>query len=571
MATKPQMRHNIVLTFPMKAPFFLLSATLFLANASRAASISLVEAAAVPVVSQEGKISVIDVGRQLFVDDYLVKQTTLKRTFHPAKLQADAPVLKAETKLERENGTAEGAVLFDGGVWYDPADQVFKMWYVGGFRDGICYATSKDGIHWERPSLDVSPAENRVLPYHKGWALSGFSVALDQLAPKPSERFKMVAYHRYKNRFAGDGGDENPPAKMYVSADGIHWGEPQMVKPFTGDNPSIFHDPFRNYWVFSTRNRAPSLLHPNELDAAGKPITVRARFRFDGPDFIQAGLTSTKAQLWLKPDVLDKADPTLGYEPELYKFGAVAYESIMLGAYGMFYGPPNNIAGTKGKEQPKIIDIQLGFSRDGVSYPRPSRDAFIAAARTPGVWNRGYLHSANGVCLIVNDELYFYFGTWSGLSERKVAELVMSGGSVGLAKLRRDGFASMDADASGGTLTTTPVSFRGKFPFVNVAAANGELRAEILDVAGKVIAPFTLANSLPVKGDRTRQSMAWKGVDDLGALAGKPVRFRFSLTNGQLYAFWVSQDPAGASNGFVAAGGPGFTGPVDLPGRAGSP
>jgi hypothetical protein len=36
------------------------------------------------------------------------------------------------------------------------------------------------------------------------------------------------------------------------------------------------------------------------------------------------------------------------------------------------------------------------------------------------------------------------------------------------------------------------------------------------------------------------------------------VRFRFTLTNGKLYAFWVSPETTGASHGYVAAGGPGI-------------
>ena len=125
--------------------------------------------------------------------------------------------------------------------------------------------------------LDVVPGENRVLPYRKGWELDGFSVVLDQYTRDPAQRFKMLAYHRYKNRFPGDKGDDNPPAKMYVSPDGIHWGEPQMVKCFTGDNASIFYDPFRKYWVFSTRNRAPSVLHPGAVvPTASRPRSAPA-------------------------------------------------------------------------------------------------------------------------------------------------------------------------------------------------------------------------------------------------------------------------------------------------------
>lgn len=542
----------------MKFPILL--PCLFLAAFLKAADKKIEEYPTPPITKPSGPIN-IDVGRQLFVDDYLIAETTLKRTFHQAKLHGDGPVLKAETELETMRGMAEGAVLFDGGVWFDPKNQLFKMWYAGGFRDGICYATSKDGLHWDRPQLDVSPGENRVLPYHKGWQLSGFSVALDQFTSDPAQRFKMLAYHRYKGRFPGDKGDSNPSAKMYVSADGIHWGEPQMVKAMTGDNASMFYDPFRKYWVFSTRNRVPSLMHPGSVDADGKPATVRTRFRFDGPDFIRTGLTAPKALLWLKPDERDKPDPEWNIDPELYKFGAVAYESIMLGAAGMFYGPQNDEA--RKLKRPKIIDIQLAYSRDGVNYPRPNREAFIAAARKPGTWNRGYLHAANGVCLIVGDELWFYFGAWSGLSQRKEAEYVMAGGSVGLAKLRRDGFTSMDSDDKGGTLTTAPVIFSGKFPFVNLAAKDGELGTEILDEAGKVIAPFSLENSVALKADGTHQKLSWKGADNLAALSGKPVRFRFHLSNGGLYAFWVSQNENGASGGYVAAGGPDYSGPID--------
>ena len=61
-------------------------------------------------------------------------------------------------------------------------------------------------------------------------------------------------------------------------------------------------------------------------------------------------------------------------------------------------------------------------------------------------------------------------------------------------------------------------------------------------------------------------AVTWKAAG-LGALAGKPVRFRFHLRNGRLYAFWVSPDASGASHGYVAAGGPGFAGPVDTVGQ----
>ena len=63
--------------------------------------------------------------------------------------------------------------------------------------------------------------------------------------------------------------------------------------------------------------------------------------------------------------------------------------------------------------------------------------------------------------------------------------------------------------------------------------------------------------------DQTLIAVTWKDSNDLSAIAGKPVRFRFLLKNGSLYAFLVSPNPSGASLGYVAAGGPGFRGPTD--------
>jgi hypothetical protein len=133
-----------------------------------------------------------------------------------------------------------------------------------------------------------------------------------------------------------------------------------------------------------------------------------------------------------------------------------------------------------------------------------------------------------------------------------------------LATLRRDGFASMDAHDAAGTLTTRPVSFQAKYLFVNVdSREGGELRVEILDQDGKVIQPFTREECVPLTADKTLLRVKWNGANELPKLAGRPVRFRFHLKNARLYAFWVSPDASGVSNGFVAGGGPGLAGHRD--------
>src|SRR4030095_1486904 len=106
----------------------------------------------------------IDIGRQLFVDDFLIAETTLKRTFHLAKYHPASPVLKPDQPWEVENPDQGAAMVFSDGVWHDPKDGLFKMWYLVGESASTGYATSRDGIRWEKPSLDVRPPTNIVQP-----------------------------------------------------------------------------------------------------------------------------------------------------------------------------------------------------------------------------------------------------------------------------------------------------------------------------------------------------------------------------------------------------------------------
>jgi hypothetical protein len=115
-------------------------------------------------------------------------------------------------------------------------------------------------------------------------------------------------------------------------------------------------------------------------------------------------------------------------------------------------------------------------------------------------------------------------------------------------------------------LTTRLVRFSGKYLFVNADVDAGELLVEVLDKDGKVVAPFTRENCIPVKEDSTIAQVKWKNGGGLSKLAGVPVKFRFFVKQGQLYSFWVSPDKSGASYGYVAAGGPGFAGPKDTVG-----
>ena len=134
------------------------------------------------------------------------------------------------------------------------------------------------------------------------------------------------------------------------------------------------------------------------------------------------------------------------------------------------------------------------------------------------------------VCNVVDDKLYFYYtafqGNESNLNPLQYWSGLYANASTGLAVLRRDGFASMEADEQGGFLLTRPVTFSGKHLFVNVHGPRGRLQAEVCTEYGKPMEGFSRDECQPVSADSTKQMVAWKNGDSLESIAGKTVRFK---------------------------------------------
>ena len=108
---------------------------------------------------------------------------------------------------------------------------------------------------------------------------------------------------------------------------------------------------------------------------------------------------------------------------------------------------------------------------------------------------------------------------------------------IGRATLRLDGFVSLRAGEEESVVTTKPLAFQGKELVVNASCPKGSLAVEILDAEGKPIAGFEGKNADPFSGDSIRHTVTWKKNSDVSSLAGKTVKLRFRLTNGDLYSF----------------------------------
>lgn len=500
----------------------------------------------VPYLRHKPSVIPINTGRQLFVDDFLISQTSLEKQFHTPHFYTGNPVLEPDREWEQTTQGALYAAPFSDGIWYDEQDNKFKMWYLAGaglLHKGdkqtfyTAYAESADGKHWIKPVLNVWNQTNIVDTANRDAA----TVWLDRREKDSAKRWKFFNVERRPS-------DRRWQFVLKYAPDGIHWSKGVAQSGDLHDRSSAFFNPFINKWVLSLRYNTPVSSRSRAYLEHEDPellVSLAHRTRKDAEDKF--------VRFWFTPD-----DQELRHEkypetdPGIYNFDAIAYESIILGFYSAWSGPENNICARDGIQKRNIIS--LGYSRDGFHFSRPTHQPFMKVNESAGAWNWGNMQSVNGVPLIVGDSLYFYS------SGRRLNNIFWdSHMSAGLATLRRDGFVSMHSGEQEGFLTTEKVIFDGKYFFVNADVRKGTLSVEILDENQCPISGFSRKDCIVMhKANSTKQRIQWKNNTDIGALAGKTVRFKFYLSKGDLYAFWVAPWTSGESRGYTGGGGPGL-------------
>ena len=510
----------------------------------------------VPYLKQKPEVLPINNGRQLFVDDFLVNETNLKREFHTPTYYRGNPVLEPTDTWENTTEGAPYASPFSDGVWYDEKEGIYKMWYLAGagtIHKGsnqtfyTCYAESKDGKHWVKTNLDIVPGTNIVDTCNRDAA----TIWLDRFEKDPNKRWKFFNIERRAT-------DKRWQIVLKYSADGRKWSKGVAQSGDIYDRSTAFYNPFIKRWAISMRYGTPVSSRSRAYIEHSDPetlVSLTHRFRNDAADKYM--------RFWFSPD-----DKELVHEkypevkPGIYNFDVIPYESVMIGQYAAWAGPENEICKRDGIQKRNVIS--LGYSRDGFHFSRPTHEAFMNVVEKEGAWNWGNMQSINGTPLIVGDSLYFY------ASGRRLNKIMWdSYTSTGLATLRRDGFVSLNADVKEGYLLTEPLSFDGEFFFVNaeLKSKKAQLLVELLDKDGNVIEGYSKKDCIALKGiDKTKVRVVWKKHKDVAQLKGKTVRAKFYLTQGKLYSFWISPWESGESRGFTAGGGPNISGSgIDQP------
>jgi len=475
-------------------------------------------------------VSPFDVGTQsqLFVDQVLVREAKgVSFELVPARKHPANPVLRADKPWEGWRVELYGNVLFDGD------EKIYKMWYLGEETQAfphyaVYYATSTDGIHWEKPLVGTvtSPkyekhnvvAADIILP----------CVIKDQSDSEAARRYKMIGWDQKEGAY-----------RTWISPDGLNWtqsGKTPLCRG--GDVITGYYDENRKMYVAFPKigerirghdRRVFWLITSKDFENWTEPEIVIA------PDLRDDA--SSLARIEEVRPILDVPDDPALIRTEFYGVGAYPAESCTLAFVWLF--TINNNARYGNQEGPG--ELQLAVSRDLKHWERPFRTPCVPRGKL-GEWDCGFFCSQSRA-LDVGDEVWLYYtgstythGTPCLYRAEGTGRLERHTGAIGLAIWQRDRFVSATAVGEGGLLTTVPLRFSGNRLEVNARTREeGSVCVRIRDAAGEPLDGFELSDSFA--GNNLRHVVTWRGQSDVSALAGKPVMLRFEMKHADLYAF----------------------------------
>jgi hypothetical protein len=393
-------------------------------------------------------------------------------------------------------------------VFYDRQEQIYKCWYSPFIVDnstkgmtlqqrkskpyraprdremGVCYATSKDGITWDKPELgivDFNGSKNNNILFRLP---HGSGVIKDMRERDASKRYKMLTRDT----------DENSVAVAF-SPDGLNWTEmilcPEINRvDYDGTHFNALWDTELGKYIGFTRIR----------DDDG----VRQVGRTVSSDFLK----------WTTADMVFEGieDHLQIYSMPVFKYG------------GVYLGLPV-IFNTKSDRS----HTELAWSPDTINWYRINPGTpLIANSTTEGDYDWGCAYSS-AYPVFLDNEIRIYYGGSNGLhtSWRDVFFC--------LATLRPDGFAGYEPKSAGTPAVITTKPLKCDATSLSITAdvrIGGSVRVVAIDEQGK-----ELAISEPVTGTVTDASIRWKR--NVEASFNGSIRLKFKLDGAKLYAFQV--------------------------------
>ncbi len=460
-------------------------------------------------------------------------------------------------------GQSYGSVLRDKqGQW--------RMWYCGDPMYCENYATSRDGLHWERPDLNLElkgldgqaldsnaflygpqkDKQGKWLVYSMG--PEGFCVLDNEETPHPKAKARFTALY-LANLESDDGGIHNGYFIVY-SDDGIHWqndSDMPVVKGWMDTNTSFFYDARIERYVIYGRPASfvDRVSHAN-----------RAIARFESEDLIHWSPCRTVL------DVDDRdADPMKLLDETMLRSGsgkvlsdaerAAIWALVTEGAYaetgamirgrnrqwygmtvfpwgdlyvgiGMMYDLPSG-----------HMWLELLHSYDGIDWRRE-------AIRKPWLemdeeaWDFPMQKPFASPPVVVGDELWFYYGAHASTHHGK--KLASAEGRpevcIGGRKLIRDRWVGYVAEQCKAEILTQVLEGANDLSINADVKSDGELRIEVCDELGETLPGYGLEECVPITAsDGTELAVAWKN-QKLSDCGQPRIRLRIVAQNATLYA-----------------------------------
>ena len=458
--------------------------------------------------------------KYVFLDDVLIdKKDNVSLTANPPT-KYDVTDFRCDRSWEPT--PRYGAGMPDlAGIW-DDGDRLGMLYTNGGMWGGkphaVCLASSRDGLHWTKPDLgivswDGSLVNNIVLRI----ASQGMAIRDPNPAVPASERYKYVAWCWTRGFY------------VFTSPDAIHWRRNEtLALPFDPDGSIgfLWDDQCGLYRGYLRASMPATNTRPN---------SGRAVVRVESQEVLKSWpFKPAPNPIWhsfAMPKPVSGELPFVDAGGEVYRY----YTSKYPGAPDAYLAFPWRYV-RDGNIRPGSF---MMTSRDGVNwkiYEPPyyfsaggklNGRTILEALMEPGMIQRGDEIWQYGTVRFTEHGGALYGGVeHEGGYFDSLLRLVQ----------RLDGFVSLDAGATRGSATTRPLIFGGNGLTLNMAA-KGSARVALRDESGKALPGFSLEDCDPIRVDSVRHVVTWKGRSDVTALAGKPVRLQFELTNAKLYAF----------------------------------
>ena len=392
-------------------------------------------------------------------------------------------------------------------VVFDEREGIYRCWYNTFMEDvdswfyaemGLCYATSRDGLHWEKPELGVVEFNGNKANNLVARRLHGAGVFMDNAERDPARRFKMFCCT----------GDHGPPVKGT---------DPRAVR-----NPRKMGVAFSpDGWRWSEMKLCPEIgkwgdTHNNAMWAPeiGKYVGITRKWsggrvvvRTESPDFIH----------WT-----EAAEVMQGEElAQTYSMPVFRYAGVYLGLVSI-YNPKTG-----------RVHCELARSPDTIKWTRIQPGTpLIPTSNRPGDYDWGCVYA--GAPVFEQNEIRLYYGA-SDLGHEDKRK-----GFLALATLRPDGFAGYEPEAPDqqATVVTRPITCTGKHLTLTADAQGGSITVSIVDEDGVM-----RLESEPIAGNVTDKLVSWKNGGSLKTHIGNKIRLRATIRNAKVYAFGFSSAP----------------------------